>query len=484
MFFLGCEVASVDPAIPDIDELRARFEEFDQGHVLRFWDRLDPDARELLARQAAELDLAALVRAFAPPGAARRAVGEIEPPAVELLPEHGGDAARWREARQRGEAALRAGRVAAMVVAGGQATRLGYPGPRASTRSARSRERPLFELQAQKLRRLRAPLRRRDALVRDDERGHRRRRRARASSSTATSACPRRTSSSSARGWCRASTSRTHRARAAGPHHVEPRRPRRLADRPARFGRARRHAAPRHLDASSTTRSTTRSCRSAIRCIWASTRRAGAEMSCKVVRKLDPMEKVGVLARVGGRSGVVEYTELDDGRRDARDARGELRFWAGNMALHVFSVDFLRRVAGDADRWLRFHASEKKIPTVDDDGSLPSRPTRRTAASSSASCSTRCPRPTRSAWSRRRATSTAPVKNAAGPDSPAARARRPLGSATGAGSRKRACARRAPRIGSKSMNRALEVPKTCARSASLGSRTPPSHILTRLGDDA
>ena len=51
------------------------------------------------------------------------------------VPEHGGDAARWCEARQRGEARLRAGRVAAMVVAGGQATRLGYDGPRDSSRS-------------------------------------------------------------------------------------------------------------------------------------------------------------------------------------------------------------------------------------------------------------------------------------------------------------------------------------------------------------
>jgi UDP-N-acetylglucosamine/UDP-N-acetylgalactosamine diphosphorylase len=38
------------------------------------------------------------------------------------------------------------------------------------------------------------------------------------------------------------------------------------------------------------------------------------------------------------------------------------------MALHVFSLPFLRRVAGSADRWLRFHVSEKKIPTVDDQG--------------------------------------------------------------------------------------------------------------------
>ena len=91
-------------------------------------------------------------------------------------------------------------------------------------------------------------------------------------------------------------------------------------------------------------------------------------MSCKVVRKLDPMEKVGVLARANAETLVIEYTELTDECRHARDANGELRFWAGNMALHVFSLPFLRRVAGAADRWLRFHASEKKIPTVDDQG--------------------------------------------------------------------------------------------------------------------
>ena len=95
---------------------------------------------------------------------------------------------------------------------------------------------------------------------------------------------------------------------------------------------------------------------------------SGAEMSCKVIRKLDPMEKVGVLARADAETLVIEYTEMTDECRHARDARGELRFWAGNMALHVFSLPFLRRVAGSADRWLRFHASEKKIPTVDDQG--------------------------------------------------------------------------------------------------------------------
>ena len=74
------------------------------------------------------------------------------------------------------------------------------------------------------------------------------------------------------------------------------------------------------------------------------------------------------MARVDGRIGVVEYTELDDAHRHARDASGELLFWAGNTAIHVFDLAFVRRVAAEAERWLPFHASEKQIPTLDDAG--------------------------------------------------------------------------------------------------------------------
>jgi UDP-N-acetylglucosamine/UDP-N-acetylgalactosamine diphosphorylase len=95
---------------------------------------------------------------------------------------------------------------------------------------------------------------------------------------------------------------------------------------------------------------------------------AGAEMSCKVVRKVDPAEKVGVLARVNGRAGVVEYTEIEDEHRQARDADGQLVYWAGNMAIHAFETAFVRRIADRADELLPFHASAKKIPTVDERG--------------------------------------------------------------------------------------------------------------------
>jgi UDP-N-acetylglucosamine/UDP-N-acetylgalactosamine diphosphorylase len=100
----------------------------------------------------------------------------------------------------------------------------------------------------------------------------------------------------------------------------------------------------------------------------------GAEMSAKVVRKIDPMEKVGVLAEVDGRIGVVEYTEIDDAHRFAKDAAGDLVYWAGSIAIHALEVRFARRIAAEAERFLPYHASAKKIPHVDESGT-PVKPT-------------------------------------------------------------------------------------------------------------
>jgi UDP-N-acetylglucosamine/UDP-N-acetylgalactosamine diphosphorylase len=91
---------------------------------------------------------------------------------------------------------------------------------------------------------------------------------------------------------------------------------------------------------------------------------AGAQMSCKVVRKRDPMEKVGVVARAGDRIEMVEYTELADEERYLCDADGQLAFWAGNIAIHIFNTDFIRHVADEAATLLPFHPSAKVIPNV------------------------------------------------------------------------------------------------------------------------
>lgn len=67
----------------------------------------------------------------------------------------------------------------------------------------------------------------------------------------------------------------------------------------------------------------------------------GASMSSKVVEKRDAAEKVGVIGRVDGKLSCIEYTDLPAELREARDEQGKLRFGAGNIALHVLDVEFI-----------------------------------------------------------------------------------------------------------------------------------------------
>jgi UDP-N-acetylglucosamine/UDP-N-acetylgalactosamine diphosphorylase len=92
-----------------------------------------------------------------------------------------------------------------------------------------------------------------------------------------------------------------------------------------------------------------------------------AEASSKVIEKAYPKEKMGVLALIDGRCGIVEYSDLPDDLTHATDASGRLLFRAGSPAIHLFAVDFLRRITQGAGR-LPFHIAKKKVPYIDADG--------------------------------------------------------------------------------------------------------------------
>ena len=350
------------------DEVRRRFDSHHQGHVFRFWDRLDPAAREHLLAQAAALDLPALLAALA---SCRSQVDEappkLEPVRVERLPEHGGDSERIAEARRRGEDLLAQGRVGVLVVAGGQATRLGYDGPKGAFPIGPVSDRTLFEIQAQKLR------------------GLRRRTGCRVPwyvmTSTATDAATR--ARFEAEGYFGLPTEDVFFFQQAmvPSFDFENRlilaEPGRIMENPNGHGGSLTalHAsgalddmARRGIDTLFYYQVDNPLVRMADPGFLGFHDATDSEVSCKVVRKQDPEEKVGVLARVNGEVGVVEYTELDDEHRHARDAEGELVYWAGNTAIHVLDTTFVRRVAADADRLLPYHASVKKIPCVDEDG--------------------------------------------------------------------------------------------------------------------
>lgn len=86
----------------------------------------------------------------------------------------------------------------------------------------------------------------------------------------------------------------------------------------------------------------------------------GARMSSKVVSKRDAAEKVGVIGMIDGCFGCIEYSDLAPQLREARDEHGRLRFRAGNIALHVIDVDFVRDLAGAGLR-LPWHVARKSM---------------------------------------------------------------------------------------------------------------------------
>ena len=98
-----------------------------------------------------------------------------------------------------------------------------------------------------------------------------------------------------------------------------------------------------------------------------------SDYSLKLCAKRDPKEKVGMPMRFGDSFRMVEYTEMTDEQCNRRAKDGSLYFLYGSPAIHVFDRAFLEREAGKS---MPLHLAFKKIPFVDAKGKVvkPSEP--------------------------------------------------------------------------------------------------------------
>ena len=91
----------------------------------------------------------------------------------------------------------------------------------------------------------------------------------------------------------------------------------------------------------------------------------GRTIGAKVVRKNHPDERVGVMCLEDGRPSIIEYYELTDELRDTLDERGERVYNFGVILNYLFNVAEQEEIANTS---LPYHVVEKKIPYLGDGG--------------------------------------------------------------------------------------------------------------------
>ena len=349
--------------IPPAD-LAERFERAGQAHIFRFWSELDGAARGRLAAQAARIDPLVLAQRLA----SALSLAAATPTQLTPAPVVGlDDTAIRTEACDAGEALLARGGAAVLVMAGGQGTRLGWPGPKGAFPLGPVTGRSLFGLQAQKLRglarRYGCPV---PWYVMTSESTH--------------AACR---ALFEAEGYFGLPPEDVVLFRQASLPVLDPdgrlmlEARDRIAESPDGHGGAipalARSGGLAELEARGIERIATYQVDNALVQIADPTLLGlhdvvGAEMSCKVIAKGGPGERAGSIGLVGGQLRVVEYTEIDPVQRALRGADGRLVHWAASIGIHGLDLALVRRVASRAEERLPFHASLKRIPILDKAG--------------------------------------------------------------------------------------------------------------------
>lgn len=94
---------------------------------------------------------------------------------------------------------------------------------------------------------------------------------------------------------------------------------------------------------------------------------SGCQSGGKVVSKADPDERVGVLCLEDGRPSIVEYYEMTDEMRTMREPDGRLSYNYGVILNYLFNVNKLEKIV---DEKMPIHVVEKKIPFMNNQGEL------------------------------------------------------------------------------------------------------------------
>ena len=346
--------------MPSLEAAAEVLRRHEQEHLLAFCGELEGPQRAALLAQIEQIDFEELGRllrsgisargaelvpeAIVPapilPAAARplsAAEAKALPASIAGMADSPEDMAEtYRSARRRGEELIAAGRVAALVVAGGDGTRLGYAGPKGCLPATPVRRKPLFQLFAEQIR---ATSRRYGASVPWY-----------VMTSQTNDAATREFFAANdffglkgaevfffPQGWM-PSVATGGRILLAEKH--------RLATNPDGHGGcltalrrcgALEDMAGRGVELISYFQVDNPLVRVVDPLFIGLHALAGAEMSAKALPKRHPLEKLGNFCMVDGKVTVIEYSDLPEELAYATRDDGTLLFSAGSIAIHVFS---------------------------------------------------------------------------------------------------------------------------------------------------
>lgn len=351
------------------DPLSKLLASFGQQHLLRFWEQLNPDQQQRLAAQIDAIDFAAIAQLFRHVAGGSdwaELAGRAEPPqAVRLSGQ--GNRFSAAEARAAGEQALRKGEIGAILVAGGQGTRLGFNHPKGMYPIGPVSNASLFQVLLEKIRAVgqrygvKIPLyiMTSDATQVETEDYLKANRWFGLSADDVRLFC---------QGVMPAVDAATGRILLADKGHVA------LnpdghggmlaaLDRTGGLADIQRRGLAQ-LFYFQVDNPLVEICDPAFlgyHILYES------EMTTLAVAKPDPLERVGNIVRIGGRTQIIEYSDFPDAVASQRNPDGTLRFWAGSIAIHVFDVAFLKRASSDVNA-LPYHVARKKVAYLDEQG--------------------------------------------------------------------------------------------------------------------
>lgn len=353
------------------NELMEKLGKYGQEHVLSFWGELGPDEQKKLSAQIDVIDwdyIDGLIKEYVLKKSTVAVPENLLPaPFFPLIPANGEMQKKYNEARSRGVELLKAGKVAALTVAGGQGTRLGFDGPKGTFPISPVKKKTLFQYFAESISRISAkygkPL---HWFIMTSEMNDRETRDFFEANSffglmpSCVSFFTQGTMPAVGYDGKLLLGAKSSLALSPNGHGGTL-----LA---LRLSGCLEKMKSSGIDVISYFQVDNPLAPIADPLFIGLHSLEKSEISAKMLPKTGPYEKLGNFCMVNGKLHIIEYSDMPAKLAEERKADGPLRFLAGSPAIHMISREFAEKLTANGKLELPWHKADKKVPCIDANG--------------------------------------------------------------------------------------------------------------------